>query len=180
MIVTSSPSAPRMSNIKYFKCLGKDHIASHSPNRKAMILRDDGKIASDSSHRETSTSSELESRSDDSHVEGDFLIVKRYHVFGNLCSIIIDGSSCVNVASEELVSKLALPTIPHSRPIDFGGLVSMQIVESTPHADFVSISRLNSTCQLRLRLLSSSEPSETVLAAKLSELFSSKFEHMII
>ncbi|RDX83383.1 hypothetical protein CR513_35704, partial [Mucuna pruriens] len=54
------------------------------PNRRAMIVKDDGEVASDSLHGETSTSSEC-------------------HVLGNLCSIIIDGGSCVNVSSERLV-----------------------------------------------------------------------------
>ncbi|RDY02063.1 hypothetical protein CR513_14532, partial [Mucuna pruriens] len=53
------------------------YIASQCPNRRAMIVRDDGKVASDSSHRETSISSESESRTNDSCVEGDLLVVKR-------------------------------------------------------------------------------------------------------
>ncbi|RDY03007.1 hypothetical protein CR513_13470, partial [Mucuna pruriens] len=39
-----------------------------------MILRDDGKMESDSSHGDTSISSDSESHSDDSHVEGDLLM----------------------------------------------------------------------------------------------------------
>ncbi|RDX97127.1 hypothetical protein CR513_20148, partial [Mucuna pruriens] len=107
MIVTPTP---RTSGIKCFKCLGKRHIASQCPNNIAMTFRDDGKIKSDSSHGDTSTSSDLKSCSDDSHVEKDLLMVKRLmgsqmieevktqrenifhsrcHVLGNLCSIII-------------------------------------------------------------------------------------------
>ncbi|RDX97822.1 hypothetical protein CR513_19372, partial [Mucuna pruriens] len=67
----------RANNIKCFKCLGKGHIASQCPNRRAMIMRDDSEVASDSSHEETSTSSDLESCSDDSYFEGDLLMVKR-------------------------------------------------------------------------------------------------------
>ncbi|RDX87736.1 hypothetical protein CR513_30753, partial [Mucuna pruriens] len=76
-----------------------------------MIVRDDGNVVSDSSHEETFTSSESESRNDNSHVEGDLLMVQRLmgsqmvdevetqkenifhskcHVLGNLCSIIIN------------------------------------------------------------------------------------------
>ncbi|RDX68985.1 hypothetical protein CR513_51961, partial [Mucuna pruriens] len=85
-----------------------------------MILREDGEIASDGS-QETFTSSESEECSDDSYYDGDMLMLKRLMgsqmclVLGNMCSMIIDGSSCVNVASERLVSKLALPTIVHPR-----------------------------------------------------------------
>ncbi|RDY12117.1 hypothetical protein CR513_03143, partial [Mucuna pruriens] len=41
----------------------------------------------------------------------------RCHVLGNLCFVIIDGGSCVNVASERLVSKSALPIVIHLRPV---------------------------------------------------------------
>ena len=33
-----------------------------------------------------------------------------------LCSLIIDGGSCTNVASTRVVEKLALPTISHTKP----------------------------------------------------------------
>ncbi|RDX96081.1 hypothetical protein CR513_21314, partial [Mucuna pruriens] len=65
-----------------------------------MILRDNEKIESDNLHGDTSTSSDLESHSDDSYVERDLLMVRRCHVMGNLCSVIIDGGSFMNVASE--------------------------------------------------------------------------------
>ncbi|RDY05853.1 hypothetical protein CR513_10260, partial [Mucuna pruriens] len=42
-------------------------------------------------------------------------ICLRCHALGNLCFVIINGSGCMNVASERLVSKLALPTIIHPR-----------------------------------------------------------------
>jgi len=32
------------------------------------------------------------------------------------CSLIIDGGSCVNVASTRVVDKLGLDTIPHAKP----------------------------------------------------------------
>ncbi|KAL0313444.1 UNVERIFIED_CONTAM: Retrovirus-related Pol polyprotein from transposon.6 [Sesamum radiatum] len=40
----------------------------------------------------------------------------RCQVQGKVCSMIIDGGSCCNVASTELVQKLSLPTIKHHRP----------------------------------------------------------------
>ncbi|RDY04991.1 hypothetical protein CR513_11221, partial [Mucuna pruriens] len=96
-----------------------------------MIVKDDGEIESDSSLGDVSSSSEVESLSDGFHYEGDFLVVRRlmnnhvgeeaqtqreniFHsrclILGNLCSMIIDKGSYVNVASERLVKKLALPT----------------------------------------------------------------------
>ena len=35
---------------------------------------------------------------------------------GKICSLIIDGGSCTNVASQRLIEKLALKTSPHPRP----------------------------------------------------------------
>ncbi|RDX77519.1 hypothetical protein CR513_42353, partial [Mucuna pruriens] len=77
IVVTPSPSTLRTSNIKCFKFLGKAHLAFQCPNRRAIIVRDDGEVGSDSSHRETSSSSESESCSDNSYVKGDLLMVRR-------------------------------------------------------------------------------------------------------
>ena len=35
---------------------------------------------------------------------------------GKICSLIIDGGSCTNVASQRLIEKLALKTLLHPRP----------------------------------------------------------------
>ena len=40
----------------------------------------------------------------------------RCHVNNKVCSLIIDGGSCVNVASALLVEKLQLPTLEHPKP----------------------------------------------------------------
>ncbi|RDX93227.1 hypothetical protein CR513_24540, partial [Mucuna pruriens] len=60
-IITPTPSVLRTSNIKCLNCLGKSHITSQCPNRRAMIVRDDGEVGSDNSHGETSTFGEFES-----------------------------------------------------------------------------------------------------------------------
>ena len=41
---------------------------------------------------------------------------ERCLIQGKLCSLIIDGGSCTNVASAKLVSKLNLETKPHPQP----------------------------------------------------------------
>ncbi|KAL4333148.1 hypothetical protein GQ457_07G006390 [Hibiscus cannabinus] len=38
----------RSRDIQCFKCLGRGHVASQCPNRRVMLLRDDGEIESDS------------------------------------------------------------------------------------------------------------------------------------
>ncbi|RDX82570.1 hypothetical protein CR513_36618, partial [Mucuna pruriens] len=77
---TAAPIPHKASSIKCVKCLGKGHIASKCSNRCVMIIKD-GKIRSESSTREASTTNESN-----------------------------DVGSFINVASERLVKKLALPT----------------------------------------------------------------------
>ena len=38
------PQPNRNRDIKYFKCLGSGHIASQCPNKKVMIMRDNGEV----------------------------------------------------------------------------------------------------------------------------------------
>ena len=40
----------------------------------------------------------------------------RCSIKGKICSLIVDGGSCTNVASSRLVTKLNLETKPHPRP----------------------------------------------------------------
>jgi hypothetical protein len=40
----------------------------------------------------------------------------RCHINNKVCSMIIDGGSCTNVASTILVEKLSLPTLKHHKP----------------------------------------------------------------
>ena len=96
-----------------------------------------GKVDSKSSNGSHSSSIELE---DDGFLppeEEDLLMVRRlmgslckdkddtqrkniFHsrclVNGKVCSLIIDGGSCTNVASTRLVEKLGLKTTPHPKP----------------------------------------------------------------
>ncbi|RDY01704.1 hypothetical protein CR513_14924, partial [Mucuna pruriens] len=49
---------PKTSSIKCFKYLGKGHIASQCPNKRVMIVKEDGEVESESSLGEVTTSSE--------------------------------------------------------------------------------------------------------------------------
>ena len=53
---------------------------------------------------------------------------------GKMCSLIIDGSSCTNVASSHLVDKLKLPTIPHPQPYSLQWLKKGNEVHITKQA----------------------------------------------
>jgi hypothetical protein len=53
---------------------------------------------------------------DDAEQQRENIFHTRCHVNNKVCSMIIDGGSCTNVASTILVEKLSLPTLKHSRP----------------------------------------------------------------
>jgi hypothetical protein len=137
--VESQPSRNR--DIKCFKCLGSGHIASQCPNRRVMIMRDNGEVMTESED-DSDGIPELVDASDDDEVvypvTGESLVARRAlnthfkvddaeqqrenifhtrcHVNNKVCSMIIDGGSCTNVASTILVEKYNLPTLKHSRP----------------------------------------------------------------
>ena len=98
-----------------------------------MIIKADGEITSESETSEEEVEEELEEEA----MQGDMLMVKRllgsqmqpldntqreniFHtrcaINGKLCSLIVDGGSCTNVANSRLVSKLNMETKPHPRP----------------------------------------------------------------
>ena len=85
-----------------------------------------------SSHSRASSEHESESP-----LEGDFLVLRRllgqvlqpfdesqreniFHtrclIQNNICSLIVDGGSCANVASTRVVDKIGLPTFSHTKP----------------------------------------------------------------
>ncbi|XP_016734050.1 uncharacterized protein [Gossypium hirsutum] len=129
-------STARSRDIKCFKCLGRGHIASQCPNRCTMVIRADGEIETeDEEENDPESNSEVEEDLEQP-VEGELLVVKRslslqsvedeqqreniFHsrcqVQGKVCSIIIDGGSCTNVASTLMVEKLGLSTTKHPNP----------------------------------------------------------------
>jgi hypothetical protein len=137
--VESQPSRNR--DIKCFKCLGSGHIASECPNRRVMITHDNEEVMTESED-DSDGMPELVDASDDDGVvypvTGESLVARRAlnthikvddaeqqrknifqtrcHLNNKVCSMIIDGESCTNVASTILVEKLNLPTLKHSRP----------------------------------------------------------------
>ncbi|XP_040966549.1 uncharacterized protein, partial [Gossypium hirsutum] len=126
----------RNQDIKCFKCLERGHIASHCPNRRTMVLRADGEIETeDEEEKEFESAFEVE-EDVEQPMEGELLVVKRslslqgtennlqreniFHtrcqVGSKVCSVIIDGGSCTNVASTMMVERLGLPTTKHPSP----------------------------------------------------------------
>ncbi|RDX73254.1 hypothetical protein CR513_47167, partial [Mucuna pruriens] len=117
---------PNEVSLSVLSAWGKSLLPPKCPNRRTMVLRENGEVKSESSQEDTSSSSIGESSSEGFHYEGDLLMVRRimrnlieketesqrktiFHYRCLLCSLIIDGVSRVNVASLRLVEKLALP-----------------------------------------------------------------------
>ena len=53
---------------------------------------------------------------EEDELQRDNLFHTRCFVHNKVCSVIIDGGSCTNVASTTLVEKLGLPLLMHPRP----------------------------------------------------------------
>ncbi|RDX92772.1 hypothetical protein CR513_25047, partial [Mucuna pruriens] len=68
----------KSNNIKCFRCLGKGYIALHCPNKRSMIMKEDGTMDSDSSKSESSSISQSDASCEYlPNEEGDLLMVRR-------------------------------------------------------------------------------------------------------
>lgn len=128
-------STTKNRDIKCFKCQGRGHIASQCPNKLAMVIRENGEIETDKS--DSTNSPDGSDDDEELAVQGELLVARRalnahsmedddaqreniFHtrcyVQDKVCSVIIDGGSCTNVASSSMVEKLGLPTTKHQKP----------------------------------------------------------------
>ena len=132
-------STSRNRDIKCFRCQGRGHIASQCPNKQVMVLQANGEIVTDDEDSDTDDMPPLEDVSEEEYLAPDALTlvarralslqakgvdeVQRENIFhtrcyvkDKVCSVIIDGGSCTNVASTIMVEKLGLPMVKHPRP----------------------------------------------------------------
>jgi hypothetical protein len=132
-------SISKTRDIKCFKCQGRGHIASQCVNKRVMVINAQGELESENEEEvDDDDMPPLEDADDEQNaVVGDLLVARRvlnvqvkeeesnqrenlFHtrcfVNNKVCSVIIDGGSCTNVASTYLVEKLALTTLKHPHP----------------------------------------------------------------
>ncbi|XP_060210616.1 uncharacterized protein LOC132637560 [Lycium barbarum] len=119
-------------------------MAKECPTRRTMLILDDGTVQEQESEPEDGNEKELDhglekpegeeeddlpemflvvrrnlstiSLENEEHVQRENIFHARCRVKGKVCSLIVDGGSCANVASQTLVEQLKLPTLKHSRP----------------------------------------------------------------
>ncbi|KAF8045592.1 hypothetical protein N665_4663s0003 [Sinapis alba] len=124
----------RTRDITCFKCKGKGHYARDCPNKRVMVLKADGEYESQDEAEDEADASDEELI--DYAESGELLVTRRslsalfdpetiqreniFHircsVEQKVCSLIIDGGSCTNMASKYLVDKLGLIKTPHPCP----------------------------------------------------------------
>nr|KYP32362.1 hypothetical protein KK1_046981 [Cajanus cajan] len=135
-------TSSRTSDIKCFKCLGRDHIASKCPTKKVMIMRGHDTYSSQEETITSSSDSEEEASEHEKNVELTFpyerelLMIRRllnnqfsdtlsqreniFHtrckVSNNACSLIVDSGSWGNCCSTRLGDKVGLTTSLHPKP----------------------------------------------------------------
>uniref|UniRef100_A0A2N9I3M5 RNA-directed DNA polymerase n=1 Tax=Fagus sylvatica TaxID=28930 RepID=A0A2N9I3M5_FAGSY len=117
----------------------RGHIASQCPNKQVMVLQANGEIVTDCEDSDTDDMPPLEDVFEEEYLAPDALTlvarralslqakgvdeIQRENIFhtrcyvkDKVCSVIIDGGSCTNVASTIMVEKLGLPMAKHPRP----------------------------------------------------------------
>jgi ferredoxin len=136
----SETQPKRTRDVKCFRCQGHGHYASECPNKRIMMIRDNGdmEFESDTSDCEgmpplaDSAGDELalpvgeslvirqtlqvQGKEDEINQQSENIFHTHCYVQSKVCSSIIDSGSCVNVCSTTLVSKLNLCTVKHAKP----------------------------------------------------------------
>lgn len=139
------PSPGRTRDVRCFRCQGFGHMIRDCPNKRALIIRDNGEYSSASDSDEPSHTMNATIHVDHEAVHAspsdadkfESLVAQRvlstqvvppeknqrhtlFHTKGVVqersIRIIIDSGSCNNLASTVLVEKLSLPTHTHPHP----------------------------------------------------------------
>ena len=138
---TSMASTAKSSGIQCFKCAGRGHVIKECPKNRVVIVNDNGEYES-ASEEDVEEENVDEAHGDEEHTgcefeQGASLVVaqilsvqmkeaeigQRHNLFqtrakvqDKVVKVIIDGGSCHNLASREMVDKLGLKLQRHSHP----------------------------------------------------------------
>jgi hypothetical protein len=140
---TSVGSTIKSSGIQCFKCGGRGHVIRECPNNHTIIVNDWGEYESASEEeKEVDDKAKFQDAEEKAHTYcefeiGDALVVtqilsvqvkeaengQRHNLFqtrakveDEVCKVNIDGGSCHNLASKEMVEKLGLKLLRHPHP----------------------------------------------------------------
>ena len=143
---SDTPRETSLARVRCFKCQGFGHYQSACPNKRIVTLREAWACREELMEEEEQLDDVVqlnEVENEDDEVEAfeapsynttlvlrslqtkavavdveqrDQLFHTKCRVGEKWCSVIVDGGSCTNVASSEMVSKLGLSTTAHPRP----------------------------------------------------------------
>ncbi|KAG7543275.1 Reverse transcriptase domain [Arabidopsis thaliana x Arabidopsis arenosa] len=154
---TEASTSSRNRDIECFRCKGKGHYANKCPNQRAMLMLDSGEIVTED--EKDYDSAPIYDDDEEHAVKGELLVARRVllsqeksledeqrenlfhtrcHIKDKVCSLIIDGGSCTNVASMTLVKKLNLEMKKHPRPYSLRWLSNQK--QTVTHQVLVSLS----------------------------------------
>ncbi|XP_031405676.1 uncharacterized protein LOC116214408, partial [Punica granatum] len=98
----------RNRDIKCFKCQGRGHIASQCPNKRVMVMRDNGDIVTDTEDSDTDDMPPLEDVPEEEYLAPDALTLVARRALS------LQTKGVEEVAT--MVEKLRLPMVKHPRP----------------------------------------------------------------
>ncbi|XP_052877267.1 uncharacterized protein LOC128283891 [Gossypium arboreum] len=109
-------SLNRNRDIKCFKCLGRGHIGDEEEKEFESTSKVEEDLEQPMEFELLVVKRSLSLQGTENDLQRENIFHTRCQIGGKVCSVIIDGGSCTNVASTMMVEKLGLPTTKHPSP----------------------------------------------------------------